>query len=474
MHYAESILDLVGGTPLVRISRLTRDLGPADRQPLLLAKLEMLNPGGSVKDRIGLPMIEAAEAAGLLRPGGTIIEPTSGNTGHGLAIAAALKGYRCIFVMADKQSSEKQQLLRAYGAEVVLCPTNVTPESPESYYSVAARLARDIPGAFKPDQYWNDENPAAHERTTGPELLEQTDGRITHFVASVGTGGTITGAARALKAHDPAIQVIGADPEGSVLSGDVARPYLTEGVGEDFFPGTYDPAIVDRWVRVSDRDAFAMARRLTREEGILSGGSCGTAMVAAREVVRDLTAADGGAAAVVVVLLPDSGRNYLSKIYNDEWMRANGLLATTGAIVRIGDLLDDRHHAGPRPDVVLARTTQRVGEAIEILQEYGISQLPVSEQAEGDAVEGIVGSITEKGLLDRAFRDPATVDRTVGEVMDRPLPLVDLAASLDEAFSLLTAGGASAVIATRAGRTVGVVTKLDVLEYLAHRPNGRG
>jgi cystathionine beta-synthase len=472
MQYAESILDLVGGTPLVRITRLTRDLGPADRQPLLLAKLEMLNPGGSVKDRIGLPMIEAAERAGLLRSGGTIIEPTSGNTGHGLAIAAALKGSRCIFVMADKQSSEKQQLLRAYGAEVVLCPTNVTPESPESYYSVAARLARDIPGAFKPDQYWNQENPAAHERTTGPELWEQTDGRITHFVASVGTGGTITGAARVLKAHDPAVQVIGADPEGSVLSGDVARPYLTEGVGEDFFPGTYDPTVVDRWIRVSDRDAFAMARRLTREEGILAGGSCGTAMVAARQVVRYLAESEGGSDAVVVVLLPDSGRSYLSKIYNDEWMRANGLLATTGAIVRVGDLLDDRHHAGPLPDLVLARTTQRVGDAIEILQEYGISQLPVSEQPDGDAIEGIVGSITEKGLLDRAFRDPTTVDRTVGEVMDRPLPLVDLRASLDEAFALLT-GGASAVIATRDGRPIGVVTKLDVLEYLTHRPNGR-
>jgi cystathionine beta-synthase len=472
MQYAETILDLVGNTPLVRLTRVTRDLGPIDRQPLVLAKLEMLNPGGSVKDRIGLPMIEAAERAGLLRSGGTIIEPTSGNTGHGLAIAAALKGYRCIFVMADKQSSEKQQLLRAYGAEVVLCPTNVTPESPESYYSVAARLARDIPGAFKPDQYWNQENPAAHERTTGPELWEQTDGRITHFVASVGTGGTITGAARVLKAHDPAVQVIGADPEGSVLSGDVARPYLTEGVGEDFFPGTYDPTVVDRWIRVSDRDAFAMARRLTREEGILAGGSCGTAMVAARQVVRDLAESEGGSDAVVVVLLPDSGRSYLSKIYNDEWMRANGLLATTGAIVRVGDLLDDRHHAGPLPDLVLARTTQRVGDAIEILQEYGISQLPVSEQPDGDAIEGIVGSITEKGLLDRAFRDPTTVDRTVGEVMDRPLPLVDIRASLDEAFALLT-GGASAVIATRDGRPIGVVTKLDVLEYLTHRPNGR-
>jgi len=468
MQYADSVLDLVGHTPLVRISRVNRALGPVERQPLLLAKLEMLNPGGSVKDRIGLPMIEAAERAGLLKPGGTIIEPTSGNTGHGLAIAAALKGYRCIFVMADKQSAEKQQLLRAYGAEVVLCPTNVAPESPESYYSVAARLARDIPGAFKPDQYWNAENPAAHERTTGPELWDQTEGRITHLVASVGTGGTISGAAHALKARNPAIVIVGADPEGSVLSGDTARPYLTEGVGEDFFPGTYDPAVVDRWVRVSDRDAFAMARRLTREEGILAGGSCGTAMIAALDVVRDLTDLPDGHEAVVVVILPDSGRNYLSKVYNDEWMRVNGLLPTTGAVVRVGDLLRDRHHAGPLPDLVVARTTQRVGDAVAMLQEYGISQMPVSEQPSGDAVAGIVGSISEKGLLDRAFRDPSIVERTVGEVMDRPLPLVEVDSSLDAAFTLLT-GDASAVIATRAGRPVGVVTKLDVLEYLAHR-----
>jgi len=468
MHYAETILDLVGNTPLVRISRVTRDLGPADRQPLLLAKMEMLNPGGSVKDRIGLPMIQAAERAGLLKPGGTIIEPTSGNTGHGLAIAAALKGYRCIFVMADKQSVEKQTLLRAYGAEVVLCPTNVAPESPESYYSVAARLARDIPGAFKPDQYWNAENPAAHERTTGPELWDQTDGRLTHFVASVGTGGTISGTAHVLKARNPAIQVIGADPEGSILSGDTSRPYLTEGVGEDFMPGTHDPSVVDRWVRVSDRDAFAMARRLTREEGILSGGSCGTAMVAARAVVRDLTAQEGGHEAIVVVLLPDGGRNYLSKLYNDEWMRANGLMATTGASTRIRVLLDDRHHDGDRPPVVVARTTERVGEAIATLQTYGISQLPVSEAAEGDDVVGLVGSISEKGLLDRAYRDPSVVERTVGEVMDAPLPIVDADATLDDAFALLT-GGAAAVLAIRDGKPAGVVTKLDVLEYLSHR-----
>jgi cystathionine beta-synthase len=473
MQYVENVLELVGNTPLVRISRITRDLGPADQQPLLLAKMEMLNPGGSVKDRIGLPMIEAAEREGLLKPGGTIIEPTSGNTGHGLAIAAALKGYRCIFVMADKQSVEKQALLRAYGAEVVLCPTNVAPESPESYYSVAARLARDIPGAFKPDQYWNMENPAAHERTTGPELWDQTDGRITHFVASVGTGGTISGAAHVLKARNPSIQVIGADPEGSVLSGDTARPYLTEGVGEDFFPGTYDASIIDRWVRVSDRDAFAMARRITREEGILSGGSCGTAMVAAREVVRELTVTDGVGEAVVVVLLPDSGRSYLSKLYNDEWMRNNALLPTTGSATRIDTLLADRHHVTDRPPVIVARTTERVGDAIATLQAYGISQLPVSERPAGDEVSGLVGSISEKGLLDRAYRDPSVVDRTVGEVMDSPLPLAEASASLDQAFAELS-GASSALVVVRGERPIGVVTKLDLLEYLAHHPNAGG
>jgi len=469
VQYAETILDLVGNTPLVRLTRVTRDLGPIDRQPLVLAKLEMLNPGGSVKDRIGLPMIEAAEKAGLLKPGGTIIEPTSGNTGHGLAIAAALKGYRCIFVMADKQSAEKQALLRAYGAQVVLCPTNVAPVSPETYYSVAARLARDIPGAFKPDQYWNLENPIAHERTTGPEIWKQTEGRVSHFVASVGTGGTISGAGHYLREQRPDIVIVGADPEGSVLSGDTARPYLTEGVGEDFVPGTYDPKVVDRWVRVSDRDAFAAARRLTREEGILAGGSCGTALVAALAVARELTQSGEGADKVIVVLLPDGGRNYLSKLYNDEWMRVNGLLATTGAVTRVAELLAGRHHGPERPAVVVARTTERVGDAIETLQQYGISQMPVSEDATGDAVVGIVGSINERSLLDRAFRDPSIVERTVGEVMDGPLPLVDASATLDEAFTLLS-GASTALVAVRGEQPAGIITKLDLLEYLTHLP----
>jgi cystathionine beta-synthase len=326
IRYADSVLDLVGHTPLVRLSRVTRDLGPIDRQPLMLAKLEMLNPGGSVKDRIGLRMIEAAERAGLLRTGGTIVEPTSGNTGHGLAIAAAIKGYRSVFVIADKQSTEKQALLRAYGAQVVVCPTNVPPESPESYYSVATRLVRDIPGAWMPGQYWNQENPAAHEATTGPEIWQQTGGRITHFVAGAGTGGTITGTGRFLRSRRSDVVIVGADTEGSVFTGDTPRAYLTEGVGEDFMPDTLDPSIIDRWVRVPDIDAFEAARRLTREEGILAGESSGTALVAALTVARELTESGDGREAVMVVLLPDTGRNYLSKLYNDEWMREHGLL----------------------------------------------------------------------------------------------------------------------------------------------------
>jgi cystathionine beta-synthase len=472
MEYAESILELVGHTPLVRLSRVTRDLGDADGQPLVLGKLETLNPGGSVKDRIGLPMIEAAERAGLLKPGGTIVEPTSGNTGHGLAIAAVLRGYRCIFVMADKQSAEKQALLRAYGAEVVLCPTNVPPESPESYYSVARRLARDIPGAFQPDQYSNPANPAAHEATTGPEIWRQTEGRITHYVVAAGTGGTVSGAGRYLKAQKPELQIVGGDPEGSVLSGDTARPYLTEGVGEDFFPDTYDPNIVDRWVRVSDRDAFAMARRVTREEGILAGESTGTAVVAALTVAREMMDTDPAAAreAVMVVIIPDGGRNYLSKLYNDEWMRANGLLGFAPGRATIRTLLDDRH-AGHLPEVVVVRTTERVADAIATLERYGISQMPVSER-DDDAIEGIVGSISERSLLERAYRDPAVVERTVGEVMDRPLPTIEQSSSVQDAFELLT-GIVQALVVAGDNRPIGMVTKLDLLEFLASRQSTR-
>ena len=469
-RFADSILDLVGGTPLVRLSRVTRDLGPTERQPLVLAKLEMLNPGGSVKDRIGLRMIESAERAGLLRPGGTIIEPTSGNTGHGLAIAAALRGYRCIFVMADKQSAEKQALLRAYGADVVVCPTDVAPESPESYYSVAARLSRDIPGAWMPGQYWNQENPDAHEATTGPEIWDQTAGRVTHFVAGAGTGGTITGVGRFLRARNPGVVIVGGDTEGSVFTGDTPRPYLTEGVGEDFFPDTLDLGVVDRWVRVPDVDAFAAARRLTRQEGILSGESSGTALVAALTVARELTASGDGPGSVIVVLLPDTGRNYLSKLYNDEWMRSHGLLPAPGGSAHVGDLLVAGHHGPALPRLVVAHTTNTVGEAIAKLQDFGISQMPVSEAASGDAgvpLASLVGSVSDRGLLDRVFRDPGVVERTVGEVMGRPLPTVDASATVDAAFDLL-AEGTTAIVVVLDGAPVGIATRVDLLEYLSH------
>jgi cystathionine beta-synthase len=347
----------------------------------------------------------------------------------------------------------------------------VPPESPESYYSVAHRLARDIPGAYQPDQYHNPENPRAHEATTGPEIWDQTDGRITHFVCAVGTGGTVSGVAHVLKERNPAIQVVGADPEGSVLSGDTARPYLTEGVGEDFFPTTFDPAVIDRWVRVSDRDAFAAARRLTREEGILAGESCGTALVAALTVGRELAATDAGKDSVMVLLLPDTGRQYLSKLYNDEWMRVNGLMGTAAGRERVRALLQNGHHEDDVPSMVLARTTDTVANAIETLERYGISQMPVSER-EDESIAGIVGSINERSLLERAYRDPTVVERTVGEVMDRPLPMIDSQASLDEAFQLLSEGS-PALVAVSGDRPAGVVTKLDLLEFLAHRRRDR-
>jgi cystathionine beta-synthase len=307
----------VGGTPLVALDRLAAGLAPR-----VVAKLEHMNPGGSVKDRIALPMIEAAERAGLLKPGGVIVEPTSGNTGVGLAMAAAVKGYRCIFVMADKQSEEKRALLRAYGAEVVICPTDVPPDDERSYYRVSDRMAREIPGAWKPDQYTNPANPAAHRASTGPEIWEATAGRITHFVAGVGTGGTISGIGGYLHERNPAIVVVGADPEGSVFSGGSAQPYLTEGVGEDFWPTTYDPEVADQIVRVSDRDAFLTARQATAAEGILVGESGGTALWAALQVASTVSDED----ALFVVLLPDSGRNYIAKLYNDDWLREARIL----------------------------------------------------------------------------------------------------------------------------------------------------
>ncbi len=466
MEVRESLLDLIGNTPLVRLQRVSRGL-----KPTMLVKLESLNPGGSVKDRIGIRMIDDAERRGLLRPGGTIIEPTSGNTGVGLAIAAAIKGYRTIFVMPDKMSAEKIALLKAYGAEVVITPTAVPPESPDSYYRVADRLALETPGGFQPNQYYNQANPDTHYATTGPEIWEQTDGAITHFVAGVGTGGTISGTGRYLKERNPDVTVVGADPEGSLLSGGEIRPYKVEGIGEDFWPGTFDPGIIDRWVRVTDRDSFRAARRVTREEGILVGGSGGSALVAALEVARDLDEH-----ALMVILLPDTGRNYLSKVFSDQWMQDNGYLERLPS-ARVADLLRVRH--GDIPEMVAVTPTSRVGQAIDMLQEYGISQMPVALlTADGDGstvggrglvqrVDDIVGSIQEKSLLASVFRDPSMVEHQVGDVMDAPLDLVDLNDSVEAVVEPLL-GADSALIAVQGNRPVGVITRSDLLEFIAH------
>jgi cystathionine beta-synthase len=451
VKFSESILDLVGNTPMVRLQKVTRGV-----KPIILAKLEQLNPGGSVKDRIGLTMIEEAERSGHLRPGGTIIEPTSGNTGHGLAMVAAIKGYNMIFVMPDKMSAEKISLLRAYGADVVVCPTNVERESPQSYYSVADRLSREIPGAFQPNQYFNPRNPEAHYRTTGPEIWEQTDGRIDVFVAGMGTGGTISGVAKYLKEKKPAVRIVGADPEGSLYSGPIA-PYKVEGVGEDFMPGTMDIKIVDQIVQVTDKQSFVMARRLAREEGILVGGSSGMALHAAVEVARDRGPDD-----VIVVLFPDTGRNYLSKFFNDEWMRQNGFMARLGA-VRIREVLAE--HAQGMPPLVTVESRKSVGEAIDIMQRYGISQVPVTEDSNGHAV---IGTLQERTLLDRVYRDPSVVTTAVSEAMDAPLSQVGVDSSIDDAFEPLLRGE-QAVLVVESGKPVAVITRADLLEFVAHR-----
>ncbi len=459
MDYLDSILDAVGNTPMVRLHKVA-----AGARPTILAKLETVNPGGSIKDRIALAMITDAERRGLLRPGGTIIEPTSGNTGHALAMAAAIKGYRCVFVMPDKMSAEKISLLRAYGAEVVVCPTAVAKESPQSYYSVADRLTGEIPGAFQPNQYANPRNPEAHFATTGPEIWRQTDGRVTHVVAGMGTGGTISGVGRYLKEQNPAVRIVGADPEGSIYSGDI-HPYVVEGVGEDFLPETMDLSIVDQIVQVSDRQSFTAARRLAREEGILVGGSSGLALHAALTVAADLDE-DG----VVVVILTDTGRNYLSKFFNDEWMRQNGYLERiTPARVRevlhrVAADAPGRHGDGALPELVTVDAASSVGDAIELMQRYSISQLPV---AQGAAERGIVGSVQERTLLDRIYRDPGIVAEPVAAAMDPPFRTMAAEAPVEEAFEALL-GGDAAVVAMDGSVPVGMVTRADLLEFVAH------
>ncbi len=456
MQVLETFLDAMGNTPLVRLRTITRGV-----RPTIVAKLEMLNPGGSVKDRIGLRMIEAAEKAGRLRPGGTIVEPTSGNTGHGLAIAAAIRGYKCIFVMPDKMSQEKVALLRAYGAEVVITPTAVAPESPESYYRVADRLTEEIPGAFQPNQYFNQENPRAHYETTGPEIWQQTEGAIDVLVVGVGTGGTVTGTARYLKEQKPSVMVVGADPEGSLFSaapGEEARPYLTEGIGEDFWPETFDPSLVDRWVRVSDRDSLLTARAITRSEGILVGGSSGTAMFAALTVGRELP--DD---ALVVVIFPDTGRNYLSKLYSDSWMLQYGFLERR-EVIRVEEILSAKH--GEVPQLVTIGAHEKVRQAVDRLQQFGISQAPVARD-DSHEVTAMVGSIRERTLLDRIFRDPDSLQADVAEVMAPPFPMVEFDDPIEIAFAELQHG--PAVIVAKEGEALGVLTRSDLLEFLAHR-----
>jgi cystathionine beta-synthase len=454
MQVLDTFLDAMGDTPLVRLHSVTRGL-----KPTVLAKLEMLNPGGSVKDRIGIRMIEAAEREGALRPGGTIVEPTSGNTGHGLAIAAAIRGYKCIFVMPDKMSQEKISLLRAYGAEVVICPTSVPPDHPESYYRVADRLAQEIPGAYQPNQYWNPENPKAHEATTGPEIWQQTDGSIDVFVAGIGTGGTISGVGRYLKQMNPQIVIVGADPEGSVYSGDAPRPYLVEGIGEDFWPGTYDPDVVDRIVRVSDRDSFLTARAVTRREGILVGGSTGTAVFAALQVARELD----DASKTIVVLLPDTGRQYLSKFFADTWMRQYGFLEAP-EVVTVEQILLAK--IGELPSLITVRAHDKVRQAVDLLQEHGISQAPVVREESTDVAQ-FVGSIRDRELLDRVFRDPDSLQADVATVMAPPIPTVEWDAPVDDAFVELER--ASAVLVAKTGQVLGVLTRSDLLDFLAHR-----
>ncbi|MDT0309400.1 cystathionine beta-synthase [Streptomyces sp. DSM 44917] len=457
MQYHESMIELVGNTPLVRLSAVTAGI-----QATVLAKMEYFNPGGSVKDRIALRMIEAAEESGELRPGGVIVEPTSGNTGVGLAIVAQRKGYRCVFVCPDKVSTDKINTLRAYGAEVVVCPTAVDPEHPDSYYNVSDRLVRETPGAWKPDQYSNPHNPRSHYETTGPELWKQTEGRITHFVAGVGTGGTITGTGRYLKeVSGGRVRVIGADPEGSVYSGGSGRPYLVEGVGEDFWPEAYDRGVADEIVAVSDKDSFRMTRRLAREEGMLVGGSCGMAVVGALRVARRLGPED-----VVVVLLPDGGRGYLSKIFNDEWMADYGFLAGGEPATRVADVL--RRKEGGLPSLVHMHPGETVGQAIDVLREYGVSQMPVVKPGAGHpdvmAAE-IVGSVVERELLDALFTERAALDHPLERHMSPPLPHVGSGEPVGDLMAVLE--GADAAVVLVDGKPAGVVSRQDLLAFLA-------
>jgi cystathionine beta-synthase len=458
MRIARHISELIGNTPLVQLNSV---VPPGSGR--VVAKVEYLNPGLSSKDRIAVKMIDAAEASGQLKPGGTIVEPTSGNTGVGLALVAQYRGYRCVFVCPDKVSEDKRNVLRAYGAEVVVCPTAVPPDHPDSYYSVSDRLVAEIDGAWKPDQYSNPQGPASHYETTGPEIWADTDGKVTHFVAGIGTGGTITGAGRYLKeVSGGAVRVVGADPEGSVYSGGTGRPYLVEGVGEDFWPAAYDRSIPDEIIAVSDSDSFNMTRRLAREEAMLVGGSCGMAVVAALKVAEQ-----AGPDALVVVLLPDGGRGYMSKIFNDAWMSSYGFLRSRldGSIEQptVGDVL--RGKTGVLPDLVHTHPSETVRDAIGILREYGVSQMPVVG-AEPPVMAGeVAGSVSERELLSAVFEGRANLADAVGMHMSPPLPIIgagELVSSLAKALRDL-----DAVMVVEEGKPVGVITRYDLLGFLS-------